>query len=65
MRDMFAEEDLGTFTGSWTGSVYVHDVRAVRITPLRSQPHHRQVHGCVNLSTCFVLPILAVKDHPC
>ena len=45
MRDMFAAEDMGTFTGSWTGSVYVHDVRAVRITPSTTQPHHRQAHG--------------------
>ncbi len=42
MRDLFAEEDLGTFTSSWTGPVYVHDVRAVRITPVTAQPQHRQ-----------------------
>jgi hypothetical protein len=41
VRDLFAREDLGTFTGSWTAAVYVHDALAVRITPVTSRAQHR------------------------
>ena len=34
VRDLYAEQDLGTFTGSYTGKVNMHDVLALRITPL-------------------------------
>ena len=34
VRDLFAEQDLGTFTDSFSASIAVHDVAAVRVTPL-------------------------------
>lgn len=37
VRDLYAERDLGEFTGSFTASVGVHDVAALRITPLGVQ----------------------------
>ena len=35
MRDLYLKVDLGNFTGSYTGSVRVHGVLALRITPLK------------------------------
>eukprot|EP00887_Chlorella_sp_A99_P006558 scaffold3.g6558.t1 len=34
VRDLWAGRDLGTFTGSFTGQVDVHDAAALRITPV-------------------------------
>ena len=34
VRDLFEQKDLGTFSGSYTSSVYVHDAHALRITPV-------------------------------
>ena len=40
MRDLFAEKALGSFKGSWTGAVDLHDVRMVRITPKATRREH-------------------------
>ena len=40
MRDLFAEKALGSFKGSWTGAVDLHDVRMVRITPKAARREH-------------------------
>lgn len=34
VRDMYAHADLGVFTGSFTGSVPLHGVLALRVTPV-------------------------------
>lgn len=34
VRDLYAEKDLGEFTGSFTAEVWAHDVVAVRIDPV-------------------------------
>lgn len=41
VRDVLLEEDLGSAQGSFTAAVGVHDVRALRITPLE---------GCASLA---------------
>ncbi|BDA44947.1 Alpha-galactosidase [Coccomyxa sp. Obi] len=41
VRDLFAEKDLGTFSGSWTGVVGLHDVRMVKISPIKSASHYK------------------------
>ena len=41
VRDLFEQRDFGTFSGAYTSAVYVHDVRAVRITPVVPTPQHR------------------------
>ncbi|KAK9834859.1 hypothetical protein WJX81_004379 [Elliptochloris bilobata] len=35
VRDLYLQQDLGSFTGSFTGAVKVHGVLALKITPLR------------------------------
>ncbi len=35
VRDLWAHEDLGTFTSNFTARVGRHDVALLRITPLR------------------------------
>ena len=42
MRDLFAEKALGSFKGSWTGAVDLHDVRMVRITPKAARREHSE-----------------------
>lgn len=42
VRDLFAEKNLGTFKGSWTGAVDLHDVRMVRITPKDKRREHQE-----------------------
>ena len=36
VRDLYAERDLGVVSGSYTGEVDIHDVAALRITPLEA-----------------------------
>ncbi|KAK9834824.1 hypothetical protein WJX81_001388 [Elliptochloris bilobata] len=38
VRDLYLRTDLGNFTGSFSASVTVHGVRALKITPLRPSP---------------------------
>ncbi|KAK9835556.1 hypothetical protein WJX74_002877 [Apatococcus lobatus] len=33
VRDLYKRKDLGTFRGSFTGAVWVHDVLALKVTP--------------------------------
>ena len=42
VRDLFAEKALGSFKGSWTGAVDLHDVRMVRITPKAARREHSE-----------------------
>lgn len=41
VRDLFAEKDLGIYTGSFTATVDVHDAATLKISPVVHQPHHR------------------------
>ncbi len=41
VRDLFAKKDLGTFSGSWTGVVGLHDVRMVKISPIKTASHYK------------------------
>lgn len=56
VRDLYAEKDLGVFTGSFTAEVLAHDVVVVRITlleglesdswrPWHQQPMYAEVAG--------------------
>ena len=38
VRDLHAEKNLGTFTGSFTAAVDIHDARMVKISPKKSKP---------------------------
>jgi hypothetical protein len=48
VRDLYAEEDLGEASASFTAKVQAHDVRVLRLTPLRTpqadnwRPWHQQ-----------------------
>lgn len=61
VRDLFAEKDLGTFKGAWTGAVDLHDVRMVRVTP---KDHGREQqewqpwvqHGALHAALRAALP---------
>ena len=56
VRDLFAGKALGSFKGSWTGAVDLHDVHMVCITPKverrehaewRPWEQHRALHDAV------------------
>ena len=62
MRDLFAEKDLGTFRGAWTGAVDLHDVRMVRITPKDARREHQAwrpwaQHGALHAALRAALPL--------
>ena len=42
VRDLFAEEDLGTFKGSLTLPVDIHDARMIIIEPVESAKEHEE-----------------------
>ena len=42
VRDLFAEEDLGTFKGSLTLPVDIHDARMVSIEPVEGTKEHEE-----------------------
>lgn len=61
MRDLFAEKDLGSFKGSWTGAVDLHDVRVVRVTPQQPERKHSDwrpwlQHGALHAALRAELP---------
>ncbi len=61
VRDLFAEKNLGTFLGSWTGAVDIHDVRMVRITPKDRREQHQEwrpwlQHGALHAALRAQLP---------
>ena len=70
MRDLFAEKNLGTFKGAWTGAVDLHDVRMVRITPKDNRREHQEwrpwvQHGALHAALRAVLPLSrAVPGRP-
>ena len=70
VRDLFAEKDLGTFKGAWTGAVDLHDVRMVRITPKDARREHQEwrpwvQHGALHAALRASLPLnSAVPGRP-
>ena len=61
VRDLFAQKDLGTFKGAWTGAVDLHDVRMVRVTPTERRREHLEwrpwvQHGALHAALRAALP---------
>jgi hypothetical protein len=69
VRDLFAEQNLGVYSGHWTGVVGLHDVRMVKISPVESlskykewRPwlQHAALHSTIRASVHDNLPTATV-----